>query len=74
MKSIKSPARRDMLRGRAGQSYFRVHGGAIGVGRKGDSQKTLFPPIEIVEAREGGAEGVGKVGRVIQCDKYMGGR
>ena len=62
-----------MLRGRAGQSHFCVHGGAIGIRREGNSQKTLFPPIELVEAREGGAEGLGKVGRVIQRDKNMGG-
>lgn len=62
-----------MLRGCAGQSHFGVHGGATGVRRKRDSQKTLFPPIELVKPREGGTEGVGKVGRVIQRDKYMGG-
>ena len=62
-----------MLRGCAGQSHFGVHGGAIGVRRERNSQKTLFPPIELVEALEGGAEGLGKVGRVIQRNKYVRG-
>jgi hypothetical protein len=47
-----------MLRRCAGQSHFCVHGGAIGVRWERNLQETLFPPIELVEAREGCAEGV----------------
>jgi hypothetical protein len=72
MKSVKYRTARDMLRGCAGQAHFCVHGGAVSVRWEMNLQETLFPPIELVEAREGGAEGVREVVRVIQRDKYMG--
>jgi len=61
-----------MLRRCAGQSHFCVHGGVVSVRWEGNFQEALVPPIELVEAREGGAEGVREVVRVIQRDKYMG--
>ena len=65
MKSVKYRAARDMLRRCTGQSHFCVHGGAIIIRREGNFQETLFPPIQLVEAREGRAEGVREVVRVI---------
>jgi len=61
-----------MLRRCAGQSHFCVHGRAVSVRWEGNLEETLFPPIELLEAREGGVEGVREVARVIQRDKYMG--
>jgi hypothetical protein len=72
MKSVEYRAARDMLRRCAGQSHFCIHSGVASVRWEGNLQKTLFPPIELVEAREGGTEGVRQVIRVIQRDKYMG--
>jgi hypothetical protein len=62
-----------VLRGRAGQPHFGIHGGAVGTGGwEGYSQVALVPPIELVETRGGCVEGVGEVGRVIQRHENVG--
>jgi hypothetical protein len=74
LESVEQATGRHVLRWRARQPHFRVHGPGVGPGGKGYPKVTLVPPIELVEAREGSAEGAGKVGRVIQRDEDVGRR
>jgi len=63
-----------VLRWCTGQPHFRVHGPGVGPGGEGYPKVTLVPPIELVEAREGSAEGEGKVCRIVQRDEDVGRR